>query len=192
MTDYELPPRLHGESGRDLAALRDYLVRLVTALPEQAEGDGQTAAVLTPAAVSRTPDPELSASALRSLIVKSADRQAADKAELIEAIDSIEGTTLLHIDSSRGTVFKHSQVSTRLTVVLYRGGERITDAAAMRAIFGPGAYLQWWWQRLGEESFRLISADDSRLSDEGFTFTLSPEDVDTKVTFRCELVLAEG
>ena len=77
--------------------------------------------------------------ALRALIVKTAKQQQSDKAELQEAIDGVEGTTLLHIDSSRGTVFKHSAVETRLTVVLYRGGERITDAQAMRAAFGSGA-----------------------------------------------------
>ena len=98
MTDYELPPRLHGESGRDLAALRDYLVRLVGALPEQAGGEGQTAAVRTlpgtqtPNSESRTPNSALSASALRALIVKSADRQAADKAELEQRIEAIDGT----------------------------------------------------------------------------------------------------
>ena len=36
--------------------------------------------------------------------------------------------------------------------------------------------------------YGIISADDARLSHDGFQFTLSAADVDTKVTFMCELI----
>ena len=203
---YELPPRLHGESGRDLAALRDYLVRIVQELPEGSRDDvgivpytgssknavgavahngPQTTADLAASAL------PLNAKNLRALIVQTADRQRADKAELLTAIDSVEGTTLLHIDSSRGTVFKHSAVETVLRVVLYRGGQRITDLSALHAAFGAGAYLQWSWQRPAEDRFGLIAADDARLSDGGFTFTLTPADVDARVTLACQLITSD-
>lgn len=94
----------------------------------------------------------------------------------------------LRIDSSRGTVFKNSDVSTVLNVVIFKGGKTITDAATMRAEFGSGAYLEWHWQRMGEETFGTILATDSRISDEGFALTLTPNDVDTKVVFKCQLV----
>ena len=100
-----------------------------------------------------------------------------------------EITTLLRIESSRGTVFKNDQVSTVLSVVIYHGTQRITDYATMKSVFGAGAYLQWKWQRLDEESYGIISSTDTRFSDNGFKFTLSPEDVDTKVTFMCELIV---
>ena len=100
-----------------------------------------------------------------------------------------EITALLRIESSRGTVFKNDQVSTVLSVVIYHGTQRITDYATMKSVFGAGAYLQWKWQRLDEESYGIISASDTRFSDNGFKFTLSPEDVDTKVTFMCELIV---
>lgn len=100
-----------------------------------------------------------------------------------------EITTLLRIESSRGTVFKNDQVSTVLSVVIYHGTQRITDYATMKSVFGSGAYLQWKWQRLDEESYGIISSTDTRFSDNGFKFTLSPEDVDTKVTFMCELIV---
>ena len=100
-----------------------------------------------------------------------------------------EITTLLRIESSRGTVFKNDQVSTVLSVVIYHGTQRITDYETMKSVFGSGAYLQWKWQRLDEESYGIISASDTRFSDNGFKFTLSPEDVDTKVTFMCELIV---
>lgn len=100
-----------------------------------------------------------------------------------------EITTLLRIESSRGTVFKNDTVATVLSVVIYHGTQRITDSAGMKAAFGNSAYLQWKWQHLDDNSFGVISTSDSRFGDNGFTFTLSPEDVDTKVTFMCELIV---
>jgi hypothetical protein len=94
----------------------------------------------------------------------------------------------LRIDSSRGTVFKNSDVSTALTVVIFKGGKTITDPDSMRMEFGSNAYLEWYWQKIGEETFGTILATDSRLSNEGFLLSLSPSDVDTKVVFRCQLV----
>ena len=99
-----------------------------------------------------------------------------------------EPATTLRIDSSRGTVFKNNAVSTVLSAVIYRGGVRITDMNTLRNTFGSGAYLQWSWQRLDEERFGVISASDSRLINDGFSFVLSADDVDTKVTFMCELI----
>lgn len=106
-------------------------------------------------------------------------------------VDSLrnEITTLLRIESSRGTVFKNDQVATVLSVVIYHGTKRITDSASMKLTFGSSAYLQWKWQRLDDASFGIISSSDSRFGDDGFTFTLSPEDVDTKITFMCELIV---
>lgn len=100
-----------------------------------------------------------------------------------------EVTTLLRIESSRGTVFKNDQVATVLSAVIYRGSRRITDMKTLKEVVGPGAYLEWSWQRLNDASYGVISADDKRLGNEGFTFTLSPEDVDTKVTFLCQLIV---
>ena len=101
-----------------------------------------------------------------------------------------EDATVLRIDSSRGTVFKNNAVSTVLSAVIYRGGERITDISALRRCFGNGAYIQWSWQRLDDERFGVISAADTRIGNNGFTFTLSPDDVDVKVTFMCELIIS--
>lgn len=105
-------------------------------------------------------------------------------------VDSLrdEITTLLRIESSRGTVFKNDTISTVLSAVIYHGTQRITDSATMKQVFGSSAYLQWKWQRIDEENYGIISSDDPRFGDNGFTFTLSPEDVDTKITFMCELI----
>ena len=75
-----------------------------------------------------------------------------------------------------------------MSVVIYRGSERIVDIDHLHSSMGDNAYLQWKWQKEDEESFGVISSDDKRLSNNGFTFILTPEDVDTKVTFMCELI----
>ena len=85
-------------------------------------------------------------------------------------------------------MFKNNAVSTVLSAVIYHGSQRITDITALRETYGAGAYLQWSWQRMDEDRYGVISADDSRLSHDGFQFTLSAADVDTKVTFMCELM----
>lgn len=117
--------------------------------------------------------------------------------KLSETIDNIQNnienvreeiTTLLRIESSRGTVFKNNAVSTVLSVVIYHGKDRITDIDRLHEVYGNSAYIQWKWQRLDEDSYGIISSADSRMSNGGFSFTLSPEDVDVKVTFMCELI----
>ena len=125
------------------------------------------------------------------LVVSSESVMFGNGISIEEAFEELrdEITTLLRIESSRGTVFKNDQVSTVLSAVIYHGTQRITDYETMKSVFGSGAYLQWKWQRLDEESYGIISASDTRFSDNGFKFTLSPEDVDTKVTFMCELIV---
>ena len=100
-----------------------------------------------------------------------------------------EAAALLRIDSSRGTVFKNTGVSTVLTVTIYYGSQRINTSEQMKAVFGTASRLEWEWQRMDEDRYGVISADDSRLSDGGFIFTLGADDVDTKVTFRCNLII---
>lgn len=119
-----------------------------------------------------------------------------DKADLNEIIqenipEDGQDAITLRIDSSRGTVFKNNTVSTVLSVVIYYGELRITTQAELQSAFGADARLEWEWLRLDEERYGTISAADSRLSDGGFQFTLSPDDVDVKVTFRCNLIIQE-
>ena len=108
---------------------------------------------------------------------------ATDVAELKNEIP-----TVLRIESSRGIVFKNNQVSTVLSAVIYKGSKRITDILTLKSEYGDTAYLEWSWQRLNEDSFGTILSTDSRISNDGFNLTLSPEDVDTKVTFMCKLI----
>lgn len=115
--------------------------------------------------------------------------EAGEKGEKGEQGEKGEDAPLLRIDSSRGTVFKNNTVSTVLSVSVFCGPERITNINDLRASFGSGARLEWKWQRVNEDTFGTILSTDSRIGSDGFTFTLSPEDVDTKVTFICELIV---
>ena len=132
--------------------------------------------------------------AVESLSIKSSDGIDVDISDTIDEIkndiDTVrdEITTLLRIESSRGTVFKNNAISTVLSVVVYHGKDRITDIDKLHEVYGNAAYIQWKWQRLDEETYGIISSADSRMGNGGFSFTLSPDDVDTKVTFMCELI----
>ena len=132
--------------------------------------------------------------AVESLSIKSSDGIDVDISDTIDEIkndiDTVrdEITTLLRIESSRGTVFKNNAISTVLSVVVYHGKDRITDIDKLHEVYGNTAYIQWKWQRLDEETYGIISSADSRMGNGGFSFTLSPNDVDTKVTFMCELI----
>ena len=99
-----------------------------------------------------------------------------------------EDATLLRIDSSRGNMFKNNAVSTVLNVVVFHGADRITNITKLKEVYGSSAYLEWKWKRIDDTDFKTISGSDSRLSQDGFSFTLSPDDVDTKVVFECSLI----
>ena len=99
-----------------------------------------------------------------------------------------EAATTLRIELSRGTVFKRDDVSTVLSAVIYNGSQRITDITALRAKFGSTAYLQWKWRRRDDSGYGTISASDSRITNGGFSFTVTAADVDANVTFLCELI----
>lgn len=97
----------------------------------------------------------------------------------------------LYIESSNGNTFKNSDIATILTVHIYVGAERIESAEQLEKIFGKNAYLQWSVKKLGEKEFSPIELDDSRLNDKGFIFTISPQDINKKAVFNCELNLEE-
>ena len=107
-----------------------------------------------------------------------------------EEMETMEiDNTILRIDSSRGTVFKNNEIFTVLEVVLQCKGERIQTVARMHEVYGDSAYLQWYQKRIDDENWSIVSSADPRLSDGGFKFTLTPEDVDTKVVFMCEIIV---
>lgn len=118
--------------------------------------------------------------------LKISSKVVATKDDVTEVENKV--TTLLRIESSKGTAFKNDDTSTVLSVVLYHGNDRITDSSTMKETFGADAYLQWRSQNTDDNSFTTISSSDSRLGNDGFTLVPSQEDMSVKVTFKCELV----
>lgn len=102
-----------------------------------------------------------------------------------------EITTILSIESSRGNIFKNDSVSTVLSAVIYRGNQRISDMATLKKVMGDNVYLEWSWQKLNDQTFGVVPADDPHIGNDGFTFTLEPDDVDVKVTFLCQLIIPD-
>ena len=108
-----------------------------------------------------------------------------------EGIDGRDGedATLIRIDSSRGVIFKSNYFSTVLTVTIFKGPLTITNATAMRAEYGSGAYLQWYWRKFDDESWRTMLVSDTHIQNDGFTLTVTPDDVDEKIVFKCDLIV---
>lgn len=94
----------------------------------------------------------------------------------------------LRIESSRGTVFKNNAVATVLSAVIYEGSKRIANSTDLQTAFGSSVYLQWKSQKLNEDTYTAIPSDDSRFRDNCFKFVLSPDDVDSKTSFKCDLM----
>ena len=94
----------------------------------------------------------------------------------------------LKIESSRGTVFKNNAVSTVLSAVIYKGSKRIANSTELKTAFGSSAYLQWKGQKLNEDTYTAIPSNDSRFREDCFKFVLSPDDVDSKTSFMCDLM----
>lgn len=99
-----------------------------------------------------------------------------------------EDGIVLKITSSKGTMFKNDNIQTVLSVSINKGSSRITTIEGLQQAFGESAHLQWGYQQSNDDTFTTMSNDDSRFSNNGFTFTVSPNDFDNKVSFSCDLV----
>ena len=102
--------------------------------------------------------------------------------------DKGDDAIVLEVTSSNGLIFKSNMSTTILQVAVYCGGHRITNITDLHSYINVGAYLQWKWKRIQDQDYGVISSSDSRLSNDGFTLTLSPSDIDEQVTFICELI----
>lgn len=99
-----------------------------------------------------------------------------------------EDAVLIRLDSSKGNVFRNNEISTVLSVTVYYGARKITTISDLKNTFGASAYLQWSWQKMGEESFSIILSTDPRIGNDGFTMTLTSNDVNVKAVFLCSLI----
>lgn len=118
-----------------------------------------------------------------SSIVNKASSDAA--AALAETKDLVT----LRIDSSRGTVFKNSEISTVLSVRCYKRGQEITTLGSLRqAMLDATARIRWYVLREGDADWVSLADSDHMISNDGFTLTVMPDDVSVKCTFKAEIV----
>ncbi len=110
--------------------------------------------------------------------------------ERIEEIETGAGedAAVLTIDSSEGNIFRDNQGNTQLTVTIFYGPSVIVNSTQLTNTFGINAYLEWEYKDNTNAWVTLLSSDP-RISDNGFTVTLSAADVYNKANFRCKLVV---
>lgn len=120
---------------------------------------------------------------------KAADTANTAKQSADKAIAETKDLVTLRIDSSRGTVFKNSEVSTVLTVRCYKRGQELTTLTALRqAMLDATARIRWYVLREGDTDWVSLADSDPMLSNDGFTLTVTPNDVSVKCTFKAEIV----
>lgn len=120
---------------------------------------------------------------------KAADTANTAKQNADKAIAETKDLVTLRIDSSRGTVFKNSEVSTVLTVRCYKRGQELTTLTALRqAMLDATARIRWYVLREGDTDWVSLADSDPMLSNDGFTLTVTPNDVTVKCTFKAEIV----
>lgn len=98
-----------------------------------------------------------------------------------------EDAILLQVLSSNGNMFKNTSLSTTLTVEIIVGSLRITSSRDMYSYFGGNAQIIWQQKKFGETEFTDIDSDDSRISDNGFIFTINAEDLKLQTVYNCIL-----
>lgn len=117
------------------------------------------------------------------------DTAATAKQSADAAVAETKDLVTLRIDSSRGTVFKNSEVSTVLTVRCYKRGAEITTREGLRDALGDQtARIRWYVLCEGDTDWVSLADSDPMLSDDGFTLTVRPTDVDVKCTFKAEVI----
>ena len=95
----------------------------------------------------------------------------------------------IYLHSSAGTAFKNDQIATTLSVVIYHGGNTITDKTGLINEFGSDAYLEWSLRKFGDTSFTTIISTDSHFSNDGFSYTVGSEDINTQAVFNVQLIV---
>jgi hypothetical protein len=108
----------------------------------------------------------------------------------VEVTDVAKDAATVTITSTHGLVFKSDRISTTLQVSVFQpGGNRIDDQAGLTAAFGATARIEWGWQREDEDGWSAILSTDARLSNDGFSLSVSPADVDARTSFEASVVV---
>lgn len=99
-----------------------------------------------------------------------------------------EVVTTLRIESSEGSSLTAKTGLPVLTVIVYHGRTRIADYDTLMKTMGSEVYLEWSCKKKGESTYTAVSSTDSRISNNGFTFSPLKVDVENHSTFKCRLL----
>ena len=117
-----------------------------------------------------------------------AARSAMSVAE--SAQETARDGAFLVIASTNGQLFKNGSESTVLQAVVFpNGGDRLETIQQVRSRFGAAAYIEWQWMHESSGQWGTLVSSDEHISQGGMWLTVTPEDVDSKTTFRASLVV---
>lgn len=129
---------------------------------------------------------------LWSMTVTTYTDDTVEKKTPICTTDKGQDACFLRIDSSEGAIFRNGQGATKLTVTVVNGRESITTIAGLRAKFGNGVKIVWKEKKGGQISYQDIPANDSRISNDGFTLTISATQVLGLSVFRAYVEIPDA
>lgn len=95
---------------------------------------------------------------------------------------------LVDIHATRGIAFHNNDIDTTLRLTVLCGARRVTTLDELHAVLGSSAYIQWTALTGSERTPVIISNSDPMVTDDGFSLTLSPDNVDVSVTFTADVM----
>lgn len=95
---------------------------------------------------------------------------------------------LVDIHATRGIAFHNNDIDTTLRLTVLCGARRVTTLDELHAVLGSSAYIQWTALTGSARTPVIISNSDPMVTDDGFSLTLSPDNVDDSVTFTADVM----
>lgn len=95
-----------------------------------------------------------------------------------------EDAVAVELSCDTGCVLRNATGTVTVSATVASGGQRASNVARLRDMLGPSASLRWA-ELSADGSEREVPADDPRLSADGFSFTVSAQDVTGDKTLRC-------
>lgn len=95
-----------------------------------------------------------------------------------------EDAVAVELSCDTGCVLRNATGTVTVSATVASGGRRASNVARLRDMLGPSASLRWA-ELSADGSEREVPADDPRLSGDGFSVTVSAQDVTGDKTLRC-------
>lgn len=114
-----------------------------------------------------------------------------DGTQWVKVGGGADGQDAISIDilSTAGTVFKTDTGSTTLKAIVRFGATRCETSAELVAALGAGAHVAWSYKRAEDSEWQAVPASDSRLGDNGMTWTITAQDVSGTLAVQADVEL---